>query len=706
MKILKNLLLWDSSKFIFLAVVVVVFTLSKTSYVAIVLLLVVLVYLYRVSKNLLIYSFILMIVLFIRFETFIKDDLPTSGKVVSTEDDRMMIASNGGYYYLYLDDASSFAIGMIVEFKGEKMVFDNQNIIGNFDYQTYLLSKNIKAQINVSEIKVLDKKFTLEMVPEVIENYIEDNYTGKSVDYLKLFILGQDDLDSDIIEKSRDIGISHLFAISGMHLSLIIGFISFLLNKVYLTKKTNQRIITIFLVIYNVITGFAISILRASLLTISLFYKNKDFTKTDYLSFIMIGFLIYNPYIIHNIGFVLSFIVSYSIILGRYLWSSKNKILQVLKIGILANLVSLPIILNLNGSFGAMNVFYNVFFVYFVSFIFLPISFILLASPHLSVFYEGVINFFEEAINFTHLANYYLEFSIGNEIFKTLYWVLLIGIFVFYHQNNRRYFLVGLLIVLFASVYGNYFIPLTYVRILDVNQAESIHLHNNLCDILIDTGNPDDYDNVINYLKKENIKELDFLVITHFHDDHEGEALDILNQIAVKNLVVNQYNQTYAKYPQIILKEQDKISCGDINLVNLNGYNEENENNNSLVLYGKIGIDYWLFSADIEKVVEERLIQDYNLDIDVLKVAHHGSETSTSKEFLEKFEIAFGLISVGPNSYKHPNQEVIERLTEQNIEIFRTDTEGTITFYYLPYLQVRIIETTIFNERAKYYLKN
>jgi len=329
---------------------------------------------------------------------------------------------------------------MVVEFKGEMMNIDNQNIPGNFDYQTYLLSKNIKAQIRVSEIRVVDKKMSREMLPEFIKNYIEKNYSERSASYLKLFILGQDDLEKDVIEKSRDIGISHLFAISGMHLSLIIGFIAFLLNKVYLTRKTYQVIIAVFLLFYNVVTGFAISIIRASLLTISLFFKNNDFTKTDYLSFIMIGFLIYNPYIIQNTGFVLSFIISFSIILGRYLWSSTDKLLQVLKIGVLANLVSLPIILNLNGSFGLMNIVYNVVFVYFVSFIFLPVSFIMLFSPPLIIIYEGVINFFEEAINFTHSANYYFEFSIGNDAYKVIYWLLLLGVFVFYQTNKRKYF--------------------------------------------------------------------------------------------------------------------------------------------------------------------------------------------------------------------------------------------------------------------------
>ena len=706
MKTLKNLLLWDSSKFIFLCLVAVLFSLSKTSYLAIVLLLMLLVYLYKVSKNLLIYGFLIMLVLFIRFETFVLEAIPSSGKVVSVEDNRVMISASGNYY-LYLDDTSSYEIGMIVEFKGEKMTIDRMNITGNFDYQTYLLSKNIKAQIKVSEIIVIDKKFVIEMIPEYVKNYINNNYPIESASYLKLFILGQDELESGVIEKSRDIGISHLFAISGMHLSLIIGFISFLLNKAYLTRKTHQGIITFFLVIYNIITGFAISILRASLLTISLFFKNKDFTKTDYLSFIMIGFLIYNPYIIQNIGFVLSFIISFSIILGRYLWSSKDKMIQVLKIGVLANLVSLPIILNLNGSFGVMNIIYNVVFVYFVSFIFLPVSFVMLLVPSFNTLYEGIVNFFEEAINFTHSANYYFEFSISNDLYKVLYWAFLLSLFVFYQNKKRRgYLMVALIVLLLFSIYSNYFIPSTYVRILDVNQAEAIHLHNNLCDIMIDTGNPDDYDNVINYLKGQNIKQLDFLIVTHYHSDHEGEALDILDQINVKNLIVSRYNPNYSKYPQVILNEKDEISCGDINLVNLNGYNEENENNNSLVLYGKIGMDNWLFSGDIEKSVEERIINNYNLSVDVLKVAHHGSNTSSSERFLEHLDIDYSLISVGLNRYRHPDSEVIKRLEEENSIIYRTDLEGTITFHYLPYSDFKIIETVILGERAKYHLKN
>ncbi|MDT8336286.1 MAG: DNA internalization-related competence protein ComEC/Rec2 [Candidatus Izemoplasmatales bacterium] len=704
---LKTILQYDSSKFIHLAIVSVLFCLSKNSYLAIVLLIAELILLFYSSKNLLIYAFIIMTVLFVRFSFTETVEFENEGQIIKVEEERITV-ENKYFYHLYLENTDIYQVGMVVRFKGEPIDIDVKNLPDNFDYFTYLKSSNIKDMIKVEDISIIDQQFTWRIIPEHVKTIINGRYDELTAKYLKLFILGDnDDLDQMIMDKTRVIGISHLFAISGMHLGLIIGFITFVLDKFYLRKKTHHLIIGGFLVLYNILTAFSVSIVRASLLTASLFLmKNRDFTKTDYLSFIMVGFLIYNPYLLFNVGFVLSFLVSFTIIMGKFIWVDKEKVVQVLKIGVLANLVSLPIIIGLNGSYGLMNIFYNVVFVYFVSFLFLPLSFIILVFPELTKLYQSLINLFELLVNFSYEVNYYLEFSFENNILKVLYWLSLLGLFINYKNGKKRIFTFSAVFILTLSIYSQNYNYFNYVRILDVNQGDAIHLHSNKCDILIDTGYADDYDGVLNYFLHENIKEIDILILSHIHSDHFGEANDILKNIEVKKLIVNKYNKKVNYNNQIVLKKDESIKCGDIVLQNLNKSNSENENNNSMVLYGKIGNDNWLFTGDIEVEVEQETLKNYTIDIDVLKVAHHGSTTSSTEEFLDFLTPKYALISVGKNNYKHPDEEVLKRFSRRNIEVFRTDIEGTITFYYFPYIDGCVIETYLLEKRPKYTIKN
>ena len=123
-----------------------------------------------------------------------------------------------------------------------------------------------------------------------------------------------------------------------------------------------------------------------------------------------------------------------------------------------------------------------------------------------------------------------------------------------------------------------------------------------------------------------------------------------------------------------------KININDHKLYFLNDKIYDNENDNSSVIYTKLNNYKFLFMGDAGVEVEENLIQKYNLqDIDVLKAGHHGSRTSSSKEFIDEIEPKYGIISVGKNNrYGHPNKEVLENL--DNSKIYRTDQDGSIMF--------------------------
>ncbi|PAT01642.1 hypothetical protein CI105_05200 [Candidatus Izimaplasma bacterium ZiA1] len=193
----------------------------------------------------------------------------------------------------------------------------------------------------------------------------------------------------------------------------------------------------------------------------------------------------------------------------------------------------------------------------------------------------------------------------------------------------------------------------------------------NQCNILIDTGEEDKYDSIVNAIKSKNIHTLNYLIITHFHSDHYFESDDILKNFEVKNII------TYQNYPE-------SLNCGNVHLDFYKGlHNYQNENNNSLIFSLFIENYHFLFTGDIEKEKEDEFIKYINLDIDILKVAHHGSKTSTSDEFLENTRPRIAVvIAKRGNKFNHPSEETINKLVNKNISVYRTDIMGSITFKF------------------------
>lgn len=224
--------------------------------------------------------------------------------------------------------------------------------------------------------------------------------------------------------------------------------------------------------------------------------------------------------------------------------------------------------------------------------------------------------------------------------------------------------------------------------------------------ILIDSGegNSDKYDygksTVLPYLLSHNISKIDYLILSHFDSDHVGGAFYILENLKIENIVIGFQAEKYDNCVEFIKIAKEKninvivLRSRDILHVDKETYFEaifpdikntisENKiNNNSLVLkliYKKFSM---LFTGDIEELAERVILKsnENNLKSTVLKVAHHGSKTSSTEEFIEKVKPKIAVIGVGNrNNFGHPNQEVLDRLKKYNIQIFRTDENGEIS---------------------------
>jgi len=232
------------------------------------------------------------------------------------------------------------------------------------------------------------------------------------------------------------------------------------------------------------------------------------------------------------------------------------------------------------------------------------------------------------------------------------------------------------------------------IHFIDIGQGDSsLIITPNKKTILIDTGTKSSSNILIEYLKRQGVDTIDVLVSTHPHSDHIGGAVDIMDNFKVNQVLDSGFvhtSKTYENYlekidekdiPFSVVKSGDTFNLDGLNVKILNPLEpKEDANNSSIVMRVEYGDFSCLFTGDIEEKSEIEIINNNHfIQSVVLKVAHHGSDTSSSQIFLEKVMPDVSIIEVGKdNPYGHPSKRVLDRLNIIKTEVFRTDLDGTI----------------------------
>lgn len=267
--------------------------------------------------------------------------------------------------------------------------------------------------------------------------------------------------------------------------------------------------------------------------------------------------------------------------------------------------------------------------------------------------------------------------------------------------------LITLILVILASLFVKEQVQQTYeipdgsmeAHFLDVGQGDSALFITEDGSVLFDASVSDAGATIVEYLKKHNVKELEYFVLTHPDADHIGGAVEVLENVTVKNIIM----PDFAKDTKTYLTLLDKIEELDINVIEgladdvyyvgdlemkvlspIEGREYENANNSSVVIMARFGNTKFLMTGDAEEEAEEWMLTEYSaatFKADVLKVGHHGSHSSTTVAFLKAVDPDYAVISCGEdNSYGHPHTETVENLDSMNVATLVTKDHGFIVF--------------------------
>ena len=589
----------------------------------------------------------------------------------------------------YKSSSFNYNLGDYVLLEGSLELPSNNTIFNLFNYKKYLKYEGINYIFNVSSItKLKDNKNIFYGVKNYIMKKINSNINKN---YLYTFILGNDDfIDDDVIESYRVNGISHLFSLSGMHISIF----TMVILKIFDKCKFKDLIAIVFILFYLSIT-YSESILRASVMFI-LFKLNKKLkvSNINIMILTLIIALLIDIHIIFKMGFQYSyltslFLVLYSNLIKRYKF-------KTLVTSLIAFFVTMPITINSFFKVNFLSVILNLIFIPCVSILLFPLTLLSVVLPISNILHKFILVFENFSIFVSKFDVLVIVFSKINILFILIYYIVLLFVLnsILKHTYKNIFLMLFVILLWKYKVYMN---PNMIVTYIDVRQGDStlIQLPYNRGVILIDTGGVKNYidntvnervgENIVSYLNSLGINKIDYLILSHGDFDHIGNFYIIQNKINIKNVVFNcaEFNDL----EKDIIKNINSY-CSCIDGIKLNGYvfsflntkKFNNENDNSSVIYFNYFNYKFLFMGDAGVEKEKDILDKYNLsNVDVLKIGHHGSKTSSSKEFINEINPNYSIISVGKNNrYGHPNKEVLNNLS--NSKIYRTDQDGSIMF--------------------------
>lgn len=662
---------------------------------------------------------------------------------------RLLITSD------YTDNFKNLAIGDTVSINGKLKPPKEKTNPYQFDYKKYLLFKDCKNVLygNEGSFKIISPPklkndpwyYVLnhfEQTRNKIINKHSKNIKSPKLEILGGIVFGNETINPDekIKESFKNSGLLHLLAASGLNVALIYGIWYKIASLMRLPFHITIMFGIVFIILYTFMTGFPPSILRAStMLLFVLFGKliNRDANSVSLIFFVGFLILLFNPKMLYDVGFELSFMVTIGLIVSCEPIISKLKakeekfkekysklpkikrnfiylfspisLTNVVLVPLVAQLWVIPLQMHYFNNIAPLSILANIAVVPFIgilSFIGF-VSSILALIPFLNKFFVYIFDLIANPMldllikisDFFSSFKYSLVSVVAMNVFQMFgFWTILLLLILNIKNNFKNKIQLYVLIILtiitiisFIKIDNHNF----EINMFDVENADCflIKTPNNKY-FMIDTGksNFKQYSDakaiVIPYIKNQRIKSLETLIITHYDIDHSGGAIDILKEMNVKNVILQRNNDTSRISKDIInyLKE-NKINFEfakndnviyedkDIKIKTYISYLKDDNEDSIVTLITHKGKNF-LFTGDCS-LVGYNVIKNYLPNkIDILKVGHHGAKGVIDNEMVKKLKPDYALISAGHTNFDHPHPDTTNVLVENKIKILLTKNYG------------------------------
>lgn len=621
-------------------------------------------------------------------------------------------------------DIPSMKYGDSLYIEGEfKQPEEARNYKG-YNYKQYLKTKKIIGTVELEKAKIL--KSSNGSFIHNIQKYIKDTINGTLTDeegnLLLAILLGdKDKLSEDIQESFKTSNLSHMLAVSGAHVSYIILGLTYVLQNSIIGKKNGKIVCIIFLLVFMAITNFTPSVTRACIMAVLTLFSGIIYRKSDVYTNISVAALItliFNPYNLLDLGFQLSYGGTIGIIIFIKRIQEKksnskviNYIKQMALVSIYANIIIIPIMMYHFNTVSFTFIISNIMaspilgIIVITGFLFIITSITVKPLTSLiAIFIKPILSILIKISQICSKLPFSNILVVTPYMFNVISYYAIILYCIKSKKNNKCKIIICLLIVLILINFIIYIFPQKLrIFFIDVGQGDStLIITPDKKTVLIDGGGSDSFDVgekvLLPYLLDRRILKVDYVLISHFDTDHCGGILTIMEKVKVKNIIISEqaeHSENYERFKKLMIhkkirlievKKGDKIKIGRYSefkiLFPTSRLLSENPlNNNSIVAQFNYNNFKMLFTGDIEKLAEQQILKAEKAEIraDILKVAHHGSKTSSIPEFIKAVKPKIALIGVGKNNtFGHPNQQTIKNLENIKCRIYRTDLQGEI----------------------------
>ena len=597
---------------------------------------------------------------------------------------------------------------------------------GGFSEQEYWRQKGIGYKLSAIKVgQVLEKSRGLQrytaLAREEVYNLINNNLPKAEAGMLIGLLLGDKKaIDADFYSTAQRMGIAHVFAVSGLHVGVVLAFYLGTARFLKLSPTITVTGAIILLGSYSLLVGFTPSVVRASIMGMLAILSVKWLKFKDFYTILAAAALLIilsDPLSIFTIGFQLSFITTWGLFyflpLARRLFSFlPNKGALVIGVPVAAQMAALPITLYHFNTLSLLAPLMNLIVVPIVS-ILVPLLFgallfasiwVKLAQPFIflsgGIAYtlSGFIDYFTRVFSEGHV--YLARPSL---IFIGCYYLFLIGLREvdrFKEKIPKIPFKIKLslvFILIFILLVGTIPRPLPLeVAFLDVGQGDGAVIKTPYNQYVIIDGGPGST-TVTQYLRYKGVNKVALVILSHPDADHINGLYKVMQEFTVETLLVPpdvDQSQELAELKDLAEKKETRIIEGKQGITlklqpevkfqviapDINKMENLDSNNASLIVNCIYGKQDFLFTGDVDKEVLLKLLP-LNRVIEIIKIPHHGSRGSYVENFYQELNPAAAVISVGRgNRYGHPHSEVLEGLEDAGINVYRTDKQGALIF--------------------------